>query len=244
MPKGGKKAARHQSMTSQPARDSVDDLSSLKIQDILRNLPSVGFRSKESRSEDTKSRILSVAQQLITTSQSVTARNITQTAGVADGLIVHHFGSYAGLVAELTGRLNRRYAVELGQFATPAKLSRLDVASSFFTELAGLDLNPSNRRLRRMSCRMSWDWNAADEQKLAGSVLAMLQPLALQLKLPPTTTTEDLLMALWAIYLLPLRLALIGALLPASVVNTEENLVNAIIEYVRPKFALVLNLDQ
>jgi hypothetical protein len=47
-------------------------------------------------------------------------------------------------------------------------------------------------------------------------------------------------MTLWAICLLPLRLALNNTLLPASVVNTQENQVEAIIEYLRPEFGLIL----
>ena len=41
-------------------------------------------------------------------------------------------------------------------------------------------------------------------------------------------------------YLLPLRLAFNKTLLPASVVSTKEKQVEAIIEYIRPKFELIL----
>jgi hypothetical protein len=160
---------------------------------------------------------------------------------VADGLIVHHFGSYAGLVAELTHRLNERYKSQLEQFAPPTGISQLEIALSFFRELAKLDLHPRNKRLRRMSCRMSWDWKPTDEQKLAGSILILLQPLAKQLTMKNTISPDDALITLWAIYLLPLRLAQIDALLSPSVMRSDEKLINEIIEYVRPKFALVLN---
>jgi hypothetical protein len=160
---------------------------------------------------------------------------------VADGLIVHHFGSYAGLVAELTRRLNERYESQLERFAPPAGISQLDIALLFFRELAKLDLDPRNTRLRWMSCRMSWDWEPADEQKLAGSISTLLQPLSKRLTMKNTISPEEVLITLWAIYLMPLRLALIDALLSPSVVHTEEKLINEIIEYVRPKFALILN---
>ena len=88
---------------------------------------------------------------------------------------------------------------------------------------------------------MSWDWEPADEQKLAGSISTLLQPLSKRLTMKNTISPEEVLITLWAIYLLPLRLALIEALLSPSVVPSEEKLIDAIIEYVRPKFALILN---
>jgi AcrR family transcriptional regulator len=197
--------------------------------------------ARERQAEETKDHILAVAQQLIATGQSVTSRRITEAAGVADGLIVHHFGSYAGLVAELTQRLNERYESQLERFAPPAGISQLDIALLFFRELAKLDLDPRNKRLRRMSCRMSWEWKPADEQKLAGSISRLLQPLSTRLTMKNTNSPDDALITLWAIYLLPLRLALIHALLPPSVVHSEESLINAIIDDLRPKFALFLN---
>jgi AcrR family transcriptional regulator len=189
----------------------------------------------------TQDHILTVAEQLIAISQSVTSRRITEAAGVADGLIVHHFGSYAGLVAELTRRLNERYKSQLERFAPPAGISQLEIALLFFRELAKLDLHARNKRLRLMSCRMSWDWKPADEQKLAGSISTLLLPLSKRLTMKNTISPEDVLITLWAIYLLPLRLALIDALLSPSVVHSKENLINAIIDDVRPKFALLLN---
>jgi AcrR family transcriptional regulator len=197
--------------------------------------------ARDRQAEETKDHILTVAEQLIATSQSVTARKITEAAGVADGLIVHHFGSYAGLVAELTRRLNERYKSQLEQFAPPAGISQLEIALLFFRELAKLDLHPRNKRLRRMSCRMSWDWKPADEQNLAGSIAMLLQPLSKRLVMKNTISPDDALITLWAIYLLPLRLALIDALLSPSVVHSEEKLINAIIDDLRPKFALVLS---
>ena len=97
-----------------------------------------------------------------------------------------------------------------------------------------------------MSCRMSWDWSMSDESKLAGSITELLKPLwnALIPVLLPVlqiyVKEDDLVMTLWAIYLLPLRLALSNTLLPPSVVDTTENLVDAIIKDIEPKFSLIL----
>lgn len=184
--------------------------------------------------------ILKAAEQLFETNQSVSVRNIAEKAGVADGLLTHHFGSYSGLVATLTDRLNQREAKELTKFQASRGRSQLDTALDFFQALARLDLNRKNCRLRRMSCEMSWKWSLSDESKLAGSVTTLLEPLWKQLKFESDVKSDDLLLTLWAIYLLPLRLALNNTLLPASVVNTEENQVGAIIAYIRPKFGLVL----
>jgi len=93
---------------------------------------------------------------------------------------------------------------------------------------------------------MSWDWSMSDESKLAGSITELLKPLwnALIPVLLPVLAIyvkeDDLVMTLWAIYLLPLRLALSSTLLPPSTVDTTENLVDAIIKDIEPKFSLIL----
>src|SRR5258705_8845964 len=91
--------------------------------------------------------ILRVAEQLFEANQSVSVRSIADKAGVADGLLTHHFGSYAGLVAVLTGRLNGRQAEELENYAAPRGSSQLDIAVTFFRELAKLDLDTKNKKL-------------------------------------------------------------------------------------------------
>ncbi len=187
------------------------------------------------REEQKRDVILRVAQGLFESGQSVSVRKIAEKAGVADGLLTHHFGSYAGLVAELTAILNKREAKELKNFQANAGSSPLEIALDFFRRLAEQDLHPKNRRLRRMSCRMSWDWSMSDESKLAGSITELLKPLWNAL-----IKEDDLVMTLWAIYLLPLRLALSNTLLPPSVVDTTENLVDAIIKDIEPKFSLIL----
>jgi len=198
------------------------------------------------REEQKRDVILRVAQGLFESGQSVSVRKIAEKAGVADGLLTHHFGSYAGLVAELTAILNKREAKELKNFQANAGSSPLEIALDFFRRLAEQDLHPKNRRVRRMSCRMSWDWSMSDESKLAGSITELLKPLwnALIPVLLPVlqiyVKEDDLVMTLWAIYLLPLRLALSNTLLPPSVVDTTENLVDAIIKDIEPKFSLIL----
>src|ERR1700730_1304356 len=98
MPRGRKnQQKRHHAALRQDLSSSLQELSASLLP------------VRDRQAEETKDHILSVAEQLIAASQSVTARRITEAAGVADGLIVHHFGSYAGLVAELTRRLNERY---------------------------------------------------------------------------------------------------------------------------------------
>jgi hypothetical protein len=108
------------------------------------------------------------------------------------------------------------------------------------SELAKLDLDDVNFRLRRVAGRASWDWNAADESELAQSFMELLEPLRKQLKLDKDKQSDDVLKALWAIYQQPLRLALIKALLPPSTANTTDNLVVAIEADIQPKFSLIL----
>ena len=91
-----------------------------------------------------------------------------------------------------------------------------------------------------MSCEMSWKWAPQEENKFAPSVMELLQPLKKQLKFEKGVEPNDVLMTLWAIYLQALRLALNNSLLAASVVKTEENQVSAIVQYIKPKFALIL----
>lgn len=192
---------------------------------------------KRTKEED----ILKVAEQLFETNQSVSVRSIADKAGVADGLLTHHFGSYAGLVAVLTSLLNKRQAEELENFDGPRGRSQLDIAVMYFRELAKLDLNPKNSRLRRMSCGMSWQWKPEDEDKLAPSVMSLLQPLKKLLKFERDVEPDDVLMTLQAIYLQALRLAFNNSLLAASVVKTEENQVAAVVQHIKPKFALILD---
>lgn len=189
-----------------------------------------------------KDEILDAADRLFGTSGSVSVRNIAATANVADGLVIHHFGSYAGLVAALTKRLNDRESETLREFEFPKARSQLEKALAFFRALAELDLNLQNSRLRRMSCKMSWDWSLSDESMLAGSVMTLLEPLRKHLKFGDRESAE-VLMVLWAIYLLPLRLALNRTILPPSMIRTQESEVNAIVDYLRPKFSLVLSSE-
>ena len=199
-------------------------------------------RPIDRRLSPAKEEILVAADRLFGTSDSVSVRNIAATANVADGLVIHHFGSYAGLVAALTERLNERETDILNEFEFPKARSQLEKALAFFRALAELDLSPENARLRRMSCKMSWDWGLSDESMLAGGITTLLEPLRKHLKFNGAECTEAL-MVLWAIYLLPLRLALNHTLLPPSTVRTQESEVNAIIDYLRPKFALILGSD-
>src|SRR6476620_12581512 len=95
----------------------------------------------------------------------------------------------------------------LENYDAPRGASQLDIPVTFFRELAKLDLNTKNRRLRRMSCEMSWKWAPQEENKFAPSVMELLQPLKKQLKFETGVEPNDVLMTLWAIYLQALRLA-------------------------------------
>lgn len=187
-----------------------------------------------------KESLLDIAEQLLQTDQSVSAREITKKAKVADGLLIHHFGSYAGLIAILTSRLNKRQGQALESFGGSRGRSQLETAVAFFRELAKLDLNPKNSRLRRMSCEMSWRWKPIDEGQLTDSVPDLLRPLKKHLKFESDAAADEVLMTLWAIYLLPLRLAFNDSILPIDKVKTEDNKLAAIVERIRPKFALIL----
>jgi len=159
-------------------------------------------------------------------------------------MLTYHFrGGYTGLTAALTERLNLKQAEALQKFEPPKRGSQLDIAVAFFAQVARYDLDKKNLRLRRSAGRSSWDWGADEESKLAESFTMLIDPLRKHLRFENDINPEDTLKALWAIYLEPLRLALIGALLPPAKVKSTENLVAAIVADIAPKFALILRSD-
>ena len=135
-------------------------------------------------------------------------------ANVAPGMLTHHFHGYAGLIAALTIRANKRQAGKLAQLGISRSWSQVDIAVAYFKELAKLDLSDEYFRLRRVAGRESWNWSATEEAELAGSFTALLEPLRNQLRFDRDEQSEMLMRILWAIYQRPLRLALIKALLP------------------------------
>ena len=194
------------------------------------------------KKRDTKEALLDAADHFFQLGQTPSVREIASKAGVAAGMLTHHFQGYARLVAGLTGRLIDLEADELGKLDVPKGRSQLETALAFFRALAGLDLDPKHRRLRKAAGKSSWEWDATDESALAASYMNLLEPLRKQLKLEKGLQSDDILKTLWAIYQQPLRLALIDALLKPSNPKTPENLVAEIEADIRPKFALILKL--
>ena len=193
------------------------------------------------RSQAKSDKILREAERLFSTNQSVSVRNIADKAGVAIGLVTHHFGSYAGLLAALDRRLNKRLGKGLPT-ATQLRAGgdRQESVVLFLCELARLDLADENRRLRKAAARASWDWGPENESKVQTSYSELFDPLANGLELD-----AYIVKALWAIYQEALRLRFNNIIQPPGGVATSiGGEVEAIQAYIRPQIARLLRSGQ